>query len=164
MITEQVVKDAVHYSFNTNGDGDYLRIADEHHELFWDWFYANAKQYEIMSTEKGYADAAFLRNRCIGNSQVGGVRFGLHYVEGFASSDGQSYLFHGFNLLNGHIVDVTVNSNQEAFKKSGALSHYLGIEIPLDFVMEENSDLINKDILDIPHLIYRYFLSKTYSR
>lgn len=160
MITEQAVKDRVHYSFNTNGDADYLRIADEHSELFWDWFYSNAVQYEIMSTEQGYADPAFLRNRCIGNSQVGGVRLGLHYVEGFASSDGQSYLFHGFNLLNGHVVDVSINSNPEAFEKSGALSHYLGIEIPLDFVMGENAELINKNILNIPPLIYRYFLAK----
>ena len=159
MINEQV-KDAVHYSFNTNGDADYLKITGEHGELFWNWFYANAKHYEILSAEKGYADAAFLRNRCIGNSQVGGVRFGLHYVEGFASSDGQSYLFHGFNLLNGQVVDVTLNSNPEAFEKSGALSHYLGIEIPLDFVTEENSELINNNSLNIPPLLYRYFLSK----
>ncbi|TDQ11713.1 hypothetical protein [Pedobacter metabolipauper] len=159
MINEQV-KEAVHYSFNTNGDADYLKIAGEHGELFWNWFYANAKHYEILSAEKGYADAAFLRNRCIGNSQIGSVRFGLHYVEGFASSDGQSYLFHGFNLLNGHVVDVTLNSNPEAFEKSGVLSHYLGIEIPLDFVMSENSELINDNSLNIPPLLYRYFLSK----
>lgn len=160
MIKEQAVKDAVHYSFNTNGDADYLRIASAHGELFWNWFYANAKHYEILLAEKGYADAIFLRNRCIGNSQVGGVRFGLNYVEGFASSDGQSYLFHGFNLLNGHVVDVTLNSNLEAFEKCGVLSHYLGIEIPLDFVMVENSELINNNNLNIPPLLYRYFLSK----
>jgi hypothetical protein len=159
MIREQKIKELVHYSFNTNGDADYLRISHDRLDLFWDWFYSTANYYQELSGDKEYSDASFLRNRCIGNSQTAAVKHGLHYIEGFATSDKQSYLFHGFNLLNDQIVDVTVNSNPKAFEETGKLVGYLGVSIPLHFIMEKNAEVVNRNSLNIPPLLYLYFLA-----
>ncbi|MFN0290126.1 hypothetical protein [Pedobacter helvus] len=161
MIEDQILA-SIRNSFYQSADNLTLLIAEDEIESFWSWFGENAVVLDVNDEpfEQYNKPDQYFSGRCFGNSQALFFATGMTYFEGFAKIE-DNYLFHGFNVDDQKVVDVTVLSNPDVFleHRFGLPDKYFGVQIPMNVVLEHNQPKIENNVLNIPHLIYEYYIS-----
>jgi len=144
--------------FYTSPDSDTLKIPSD--SGFWLWFRDNSERIPLGSKEITIEDHELYKSgNCMGNSQNYAICQELDYYEGFVETHNGLSL-HGFTVSAGNVVDVTVLCNKSNFRDlNGNLpNNYYGIQIPLDFVKGNTPDDIESNFINLPPLIYDYYL------
>lgn len=153
---------SIRNSFYQSADNFTLLIVEDEIENFWSWFGENAVVLDLYEepVEQYNNPDQYLSGRCFGNSQALLLDAGMAYFEGFAKIE-DNYIFHGFNVEDQKVIDVTVLSNSDVFleHRFGLPDKYFGVEIPMNIVLEHNQQKIENNVLNIPHLIYGYYIS-----
>jgi len=148
-------------AFYMGPDHETLAIDQAHTECFWQWFEDKGSIFREVVSPENLFDKRYLSGRCFGNAQSAAIGNNFRYLEGFASRDG-SFIFHGFNIHNGTIIDITALNHPDAFRNHfGALpNHYMGVEIPLDFIEQSNGASLAENSMNISPLLFSYFLEQ----
>jgi len=158
--------DQIMFDFHAGPDNQNLHFTRHEINDFWNWFGAEAINYEI-SNDPNYnlINSSNRPGRCFGNAQVIAINNNKSYCEGFANMQG-SFNLHGFNLYNEMVEDYTVLSNQGDYRDSeGRLpSEYYGILIPNEFILQHNRFDIENNHMNIPPLLADYFRAMTQNR
>lgn len=146
-----------------SGPGQETLIIPPHEaSLFWEWFHDNCIYFgELFSNAPPFNTHEFIAGRCFGNAQTVTINNGLDYYEGFVRRKGE-YILHGFNLLDGGVLDVTALNNPEHFLgfDGEPTNHYIGVNIPFDLITQYNLNDIQAETVNINCLIYHLFSSQ----
>lgn len=117
---------------------------------FWNWFTNNAGQYSAVATSSLIKGAKYKAGNCFDNAQYNALKFGLDYCEGFYYLESEdSFVSHGFNILNGEVIDFTVikNIKNGMYHEQKPPVLYYGVIIPVEFIKtnfnEENVPIDN---------------------
>lgn len=146
-------------AFYMGPDHETLIIDQAQAECFWRWFQENSSTFRELATPGNLHDQRYLAGRCFGNAQAVAISEKFCYLEGFASRDG-SFIFHGFNVYDGSVVDVSVLNHPDDFEiHFGSLPNlYIGVEIPLEFVNQINGIALDQNNININPLLYSYYI------
>jgi len=149
----------IRYDFNTGPDNQTLEIPGD--ENFWNWFRENASEYPINTEfESSIPCDSITPGNCMGNSQVIALQDNKNYIEGFVKTNNR-YILHGYNACDGIVEDSTVKCNIEEFtdEQDNHPNDYVGIMIPIDYLVRNTPDDITDNFVNLPSLIYEYFRS-----
>lgn len=158
---DQGLLNQIRNDFYMGPDHTYLIIDGANLDDFWAWFRENSAVYTELDIPDNLTDDKYIAARCIGNSQVAAIENGISYMEGFATNgNGNRFIFHGFNLIGENVVDVTAINHPENFEVDfgGVPNYYVGLNIPHEFVNEINGGAILQNHINIPPLLYQFYL------
>jgi hypothetical protein len=160
MLTDNLTCEIWH-NFYSGPDHEYVLILEAHREGFWQWFQSEADIYTELVQPENAINNKFLSSRCIGNSQVAANDLEIEYLEGFASR-GDRFIFHGFNVVNNAVVDVTTQNNPENFIEhfGGLPNLYVGVKISTNYMQQMNGQAIAENRINIAPLLYKYYLQQ----
>jgi hypothetical protein len=159
MLDQDIVQKIYHHYLTGAGNQTLLLTAEEREDFFY-WFKAHASIYPLCNADPSpYLVDGLRPGRCFGNAQTVAVKHELSYVEGFFLARDE-YIFHGFNLLDGQVLDMTVFNSPEIYRYNGNLPNiYCGVSIPFDLIIDKNADLVKQGAINIPFLIKQLYLN-----
>ena len=157
MIDDDILNE-IKQNFYQGSDHEMLIIPNDEIEAFWNWFAENGSIHTMAENNNLFHHGSYRAGRCFGNSQTASLNHQLEYYEGFAKVNGR-FIFHGFNIIEDQVVDVTVRNYEDIFLDfNGVLPNdYVGIYIPTAMIIELNAHGIANEWPNIPHLLYRLY-------